>query len=119
MHDGEIPESLKQFIIQHLHSLEEVEVLTLLQKDGERMWTVQSLCQAMTSSTASIEKRLSDLCAAELVECTAGEKGSRYRYHPKTAALRKQVDNLVRIYPDFRFRVAQLIYANVRGPGMT
>lgn len=110
MADYKISETLKRFIQQRIHSVEEVEVLIQLQKDRNSEWTADRLSQIMKSSTASIEKRLADLLASELVERVQHEQKIYYRYGPKTPALAEQADELVRIYPELKFRIIQLIF---------
>lgn len=43
MQNDKISPHLKQFIVRYLRSVEEAEVLILLQKDQTRDWTVESV----------------------------------------------------------------------------
>jgi len=64
----EFSAAFREFVRQNVASVEQVDVLLLLQSDPARTWTIPELSAALSSSNTSIARRLSILCARGLVK---------------------------------------------------
>jgi hypothetical protein len=107
--DPHFSEALCQFIQTHLPSIEAMEILLFLHRDGQRAWPIDALTQAMQSSGVSralAAKQLDAYQTAGLVVAT--EDGYRYQpAAPETAAL---VDALATAHKERPVSLIRLIY---------
>jgi len=69
--------AFKEFVRQNVASVEQVDVLLLLQNDPRRSWTIAELSAALSSSHPSIARRLGILCGRGLVR---RDDGARFQY---------------------------------------
>lgn len=61
-------EAFRAFVRQNIASVEQVDVLLLLQSDARRSWSISELSASLSSSHTSIARRLAVLCGRKLVE---------------------------------------------------
>lgn len=61
-------DALRAFVRQNVASVEQVDVLLLLQSDPRRSWTIPELSAALSSSHTSITRRLAILCGRGLAQ---------------------------------------------------
>ncbi|HEY1976940.1 MAG TPA: hypothetical protein VGG89_10365 [Candidatus Baltobacteraceae bacterium] len=73
----EFSAAFREFVRQNVASVEQVDVLLLLQSDLARCWTIAELSTALSSSHTSIARRLAILCARGLV---VREDSGQFRY---------------------------------------
>lgn len=73
----EFSSTFREFVRQNVASVEQVDVLLLLQNDARRSWTIGELSAALSSSHTSISRRLGILCGRGLVR--RGDDG-RFQY---------------------------------------
>lgn len=73
----EFSETFREFVRQNVASVEQVDVLLLLQNDPRRAWTIAELSAALSSSHTSISRRLAILCGRGLVR---RDDGGRFSY---------------------------------------
>jgi predicted transcriptional regulator len=104
-----VPEHVRQFLLAHIRSIEQLEVLLLLRAAPEREWRAEEVNSELGSSVASISGRLA-LLASEGLLAARGEGGRRsYRYEP-TAASRATIDDLAAAYRERRLAVIEIVY---------
>jgi hypothetical protein len=108
--DTGISEGLQRFVAQHIHSVEQLEVLLLLRKSPEREWTAGEVSRALSSHPHSVETRMLDLRARGLVASREGDREFVFRYAPE-AGLDALVDELARAYGERRTSVINLIFS--------
>lgn len=108
MSDADITPELKRFIGEHINSVEQLEVLLLLERDRSRAWTAVEVSQQLASNPLSVETRLLDLSARGLVVAT--ESGGVLQYR-RTAAHDADVAALARAYAGRRTSVITLIFS--------
>jgi hypothetical protein len=101
-----LPPDVEAFIVRHIDSVEQLEVLLLLQASAGRVWTAEEVAQALYSTPASVSRRLEKLRGGELL---AAESGSAYRYRPATPELDQGVVRLAETYRERRVAVITLI----------
>lgn len=101
-----IPEEVRNFLLQCIDSVEQLEVLLLLHRTPEQDWSPETVAQALYSNADSIRRRLAGLHANGLLASTAS---SSYRYQPKTSALDATVRLLADTYRERRVAVITVI----------
>lgn len=107
---GEIGEDLSRFIAQHVHSVEQLEILLLLRNSASREWTASEVSKALSSHPHSVETRMLDLRARGLVASREAEREFVFRYAPQPG-LDRVVDQLARAYAERRTSVINLIFS--------
>jgi predicted transcriptional regulator len=101
-----IPEEVRNFLLQCIDSVEQLEVLLLLHRTPEQAWSPETVAQALYSNADSIRRRLAGLHANGLLASTAS---SSYGYQPKTSALDATVRLLADTYRERRVAVITVI----------
>lgn len=101
-----IPEEVRNFLLQCIDSVEQLEVLLLLHRTPEQAWSPETVAQALYSNADSIRRRLAGLHGNGLLASTAS---SSYRYQPKNSALDATVRLLADTYRERRVAVITVI----------
>lgn len=102
---------VERFIAAHIHSVEQLEVLLLLHRGGDREWSAQDVSRELSSHPHSVESRLLDLRARGLIEAREdGPGGLSYRFAPP-AALVATIAALQQAYTERRVTVITAIFA--------
>jgi hypothetical protein len=101
-----LPEDVHRFLQQHIHSVEQLEVLLLLWRTRERGWSSDEVATAIYSHPSSVIRRLALLLEQGLLR--EGEHGC-YEYAPRTADLHDTVTRLDHAYRERRVAVITLI----------
>ena len=81
-----LPPAVKSFIREHIQSVEQIEILSLMRTTPARDWTASSLDQTLRSSEQSIARRLADFTRAGLL-VESDHAAKMFRYQPRDAAL--------------------------------
>jgi hypothetical protein len=103
-------EDLERFIAQHIHSVEQLEVLVMLKNSGDREWTAAEVSRALSSHPLSVESRMLDLRSRGFVVSREDGRDFVFRYAPSDA-LDLMVDELARAYAERRTSVINLIFS--------
>lgn len=104
----EIPEPVRRFIAQQIHSAAQLEVLLLLRTVPNRDWSIDEVARAQVSSPGMAEQLLEDLRRRGLI--ARDETSGRFSYAPP-AALKGVVDELAEAYATRRVAVVGLIFS--------
>ena len=104
------PEDVRRFLLAHINSVEQLEVLLLLRGAPDQVWTATAVGQALYTSAAAAVKRLTDLAAGGLVTVLPGDDPG-YRFSPADDSRRDMVDRLAEAYSQRRVAVISLIYS--------
>lgn len=107
MERKEFSAAFRTFVRDNIASVEQVDVLLLLQDDSQRPWTIAELRASLSSSQTSIARRLAILCGRRLAE---RDDDGRFRYR-SDAATDPLVNELRREYALRPTRVIELIYS--------
>jgi hypothetical protein len=105
-----LPDIVREFIIEHIDSVEQVEILLLLLQKTGRTWTAESMAKELRIAVSSAATRLADLKKLGLVAPVEGAP-SEYRYAPRTPALDETVRGLSDAYSERRVTVINLIFS--------
>jgi predicted transcriptional regulator len=105
----DVPEEAKRLLADHITSVEQLEILLLLRRRPEGVWTPQTVAQELRTSESSASKRLAALRARGLVAMDDGE--GVFRYRPANERLGRSVDSLADAYAERPYRVIELIFS--------
>ncbi len=103
------PENVRQFIGEHIDSINLLETLLLLRRNAGRNWTAQAVCRELYTSQEASSRRLQQL--AELRLLSQEPAALTYQYRPATKELQDLVDRLDEAYRVRRVTVINLIYS--------
>lgn len=105
-----ISQHVASFISSHIESVEQLEVLLLLQRSKERSWTAIEVAAELRTQTTSAAARLADLCSRGALRAEPGG-GPAYTYAPQSDDMDRAVLDLARAYAERRVSVITAIYA--------
>ena len=97
---------VKRFILDHIDTVEELEVLLHLRASPDRAFTADDVSRDLRTDPRSAAARLQDLVADGLV---AAEADGTWRYGPRTADLDRIAGALAEAYTTRRVAVIELI----------
>lgn len=104
----ELSAVVQQFVLRHIDSIEQLEVLLLLRAHADRAYSPEEVSRELRTAPASAVHRLATLARSGLVvEAPAGA----YRYAPRTSDLDAAASELADAYAVRRFAVTTLIYS--------
>jgi hypothetical protein len=104
---SDLPPSTRDFIIRHIVSVEELEVLLLLHEGKDRDWSPAEINDRLRSQESSIGKWLEALVSLGLAERASG----RYRFAPASEELRRETAAIADAYRERRIKVIELIFS--------
>lgn len=107
--DDGIPEDVRAFIVAHIASVEQLEILLLLRAHPERGWSPAELSRELYIAEESAARRIRDFHASGLLAQEAGRP--IYRYAPHDAHVSRVVESLAAVYQERRVRVINLIFS--------
>lgn len=105
MAHSDIPKNVRQLIVRHIDSVQQVEILALLRDNPEREWTVAEISRSLHIAPNSCATWLEAFAAARLVDRT--DTGFK---HAASGARSQQADELVDCYSRRRLAVIDSIY---------
>lgn len=106
---GEITGEMERFIHDHIHSIEQLEILLLLAGAPRKDWTAQEVSQKLYRQVNSVSVRLEELRGQGLL-AVRQENGPLYRYasHVRYDSL---IQALERAYQVRKDAVIQTVFA--------
>lgn len=107
MAKSDIPKPVRVFIARHLTSVEELDVLLMLRAVPDKVWSVDEIRLALSSSEHAIRVRLRHLVQHRLVD----SKDDGTFCYGVDAGDRRTVDDLADAYAKRRAAVIALIFA--------
>jgi hypothetical protein len=111
MSENGLPAPVRDFVVRHITSVEQLELLILLASDPQKNRTVEQIVAQIRSSHESINQRIKQLLRAGLlVEADGG-----FRFAPASPEDAAVVRELAVAYREYRVRVIELIYSGA-GP---
>ncbi len=100
---------MRRLIADHIDSVEQLEILLLLQQHPERSWSAESVARELRISPLSAGDRLKDMARAAILSKVQGTEGE-YRYAPD-AQMGEAVSGLAAAYTERRVTVINLIFS--------
>jgi predicted transcriptional regulator len=110
MADDLIPDDVKEFILEILDSVAQLEGLLLLRGNPEAGWKVEELAKRLYIDREQAAKILEHLCTQGLL--IVKKAGSTtYHYQPESSELRQMVERLAETYSKYLVPVTNLIHS--------
>lgn len=106
--DPSVP--LKQFISRHIHSVEQLEILLLLQRTPNRQWRAEEVSKELATSRYAAEGRLMDLAARGLISGRQHDDELLFLYEAGGSEAETIVE-LARVYAERRTSVITMIFS--------
>lgn len=101
---------MRRFIVRHIQTLEQLEILVLLLESTPRTWTDQAIAASLRTNPDSARTRLSRLVGDGLVAVSA-DSAPKYVYKPRTDVLDREARALLSCYRERRVAVITEIFA--------
>ncbi|WNG54100.1 hypothetical protein F0U59_04305 [Archangium gephyra] len=110
MRAGDLPEAVRRLIAEHIDSVEQLEILLLLQQHQERSWTAESVARELRISPLSAGDRLKDMARSAILARLQGSD-AEFRYAPESPQMAEAVAGLATAYSERRVTVINLIFS--------
>ncbi|HEX3623923.1 MAG TPA: hypothetical protein VH280_00705 [Verrucomicrobiae bacterium] len=110
---NELSEELRQFIKEHITSLELLEILLLFHSAPDRSWTVGEVFKVIQSNPHSVADRLKNLTSLGFL-VTEGAANPIFRFHPRTSELSQRISDLAKAYGFSKYKVIEAIFTEKR-----
>ena len=110
MADDLIPEDVRQFIVDKIDSVAELEGLLLLRGNPETEWDNEALARRLYTNPQQTEAVLERLDRLGFLAVKPGERAA-YRYQPTSPALAQTADRVAEIYSKYLVPVTNLIHS--------
>lgn len=108
MAEGEITVAVKDFIHQHINSVEQLEVLLLMLSRSDKEWSATEVSRELYIQPASAATRLADLQRSRLLQESPNIPQS-FRYAPSEASMDKAAREVASAYSVRRVGIINLI----------
>ena len=103
-----LPDDVKNFLQTSVPSVWTLEMLLLLRRAPDRMWSAEELIRELRASALVVAQACAALSLAGLA---VEESSGRYRFQPARPELARMVDRLAALYAEFPYAVTQAILA--------
>ena len=104
MSDADVPSDVRQFLVENIRSIEQLEILLLLRASSDRSWTAREVYQRVMTNETSVQESLGKLHDQRLVQV---EDESDYRF-VSSAETHDVLEKLASLYKE---KPARIIYA--------
>lgn len=105
----QLPTSVSAFIRDHIQSVTQIEILSLVQTMPQREWTVHAIDQTLRSNEQYVMAQLAAFADAGLFAKVDGSNLA-YRYAPRTKALAAAAADTVQAYRTTPVLVIEAIF---------
>ena len=112
MADDCIPDDVKQFILERIDSIAQLEALLLLRGSPQVDWTVNAVAKRLYIGEQEANVVLKRLCVDGFL--LTPEKSLLYRYHVRSPELGQTVDRVAALYSRYLIPVTNLIHGKPR-----
>lgn len=101
---------LRRFIVEHLETDTDLDVLLVLQRHPENCWDAVRLAGVLRIHRDQADQILARMAANGLARADQ----SRYRYEPATANLARSVAILAALHPTYRVAIRRVMFGESR-----
>jgi len=113
MVDDCIPDDVKQFIVERIDSIAQLEALLLVRDSPQVDWTVNAVAKRLYIGEQEARVILQRLYVDGFL-IASPEKSLVYRYHVRSPELGQTVDRVAALYSMYLIPVTNLIHAKPR-----
>ena len=103
-----IPPAVRRFLDQRVDDVEQLEIVLLLQRHGDRSWSAADVADALRLGTRRVEHQLEALAGRDLLDVRLGGD-VRYRFKPASDTLASMARQLAECYRDRRLEVVSFV----------
>lgn len=111
MSDNDIPKTVRDFVFEYIDSVEQLEILLLLESDSNKSWSLAELNGLLRSNLNSVEKRISLLLSQGLI---IKNEDSQFSFFLDDVDLRQTIHSLADIYKVHRYRILEMIFSPMK-----
>ena len=108
-----IPDDLRQFILDKIDSVAQLEALLLLRADPSDDWDAVAVAKRLYVDEAQAHAVLARSLEEKLLIASAAEP-RRYRYQPESPELVQMIDRVAEVYAKHLVPVTNLIHSKPR-----
>lgn len=112
MADFEVPADLQRFLHEYFESLEQLEILVLLQRRPDYAWSALEVADELRIRDSVAEEELRRLRDRGVLVLAASAGDARFRYGPTSETLAEMTQRLVETYGAQRVAIMRLLTAN-------
>ncbi len=102
-----LPNDVKEFISEHIHSLAQLETLLTLRRQPEKLWTVDEVTNYLYLERQMVNDLLVDIVRRGFAEQECGN----FRYRTANDIVAGLIDRLAQLYQERRVAVTTEIFA--------
>jgi hypothetical protein len=107
----EIPEDVRSFLLDHIESYAQIEILALLRKQPDRSFSPEAAAAASNIPESAAEQALVDLHKSGVLVVTARSGRQEFRYDPRLPATDRTVERLLQAFGDNPIAIVKLMNA--------
>lgn len=112
MTSEEIPEDMRSFLLAHVESYEQLDVLALLRTQADRGLSAEEVADGTKVPLAAAETALDGLHESGILAQSHHQGGPRFRYAPREPGLGALVDRILRAYRESPLGIVKLMSTN-------
>lgn len=101
---------VEQFLLKYIESVEQLEVLLLLNAHPDRPWTIQEVNDQIKSSEESVSKRLQTLAHQGLITALNADK-TVFQIQTAKPEINQTVSALDACYKERRLKVLECVFS--------
>jgi hypothetical protein len=105
-----IPNEVRQFLVDHVDSVMQLELMLLLQSEPGRQWSGPDIAAELRVDTTWVAAQLDDLCRRQVLICHGGPT-ARYQFGPADPAVAQTVRMLASRYATHRVSIISMIFS--------
>ena len=110
MANDPVPEIVREFIVDNIDSIAELEALLLMRRDPDARWSTDALAERLYITREQTAGVTAKLCSLELAAATKDEPPAEH-YLPSTPALDRVVGSVAETYSKYLIPVTNLIHS--------
>jgi hypothetical protein len=107
-----IPPAVRRFLDQRVDDVEQLEIVLLLQRHGDRSWSAADVADTLRLGTRRVEQQLEALAGRDLFDVRLGGD-VRYRFKPAGDTVASTARQLAELYRDRRLEI--VLFVTTRG----
>lgn len=112
MADSRVPADVQSLLLDQLESLDQLEILLLLQRRSLEDWSPQQVADELQMRASVVEEELLVLAERGLLAVVGTAEESRFRYGSVSTELARGVERLAETYAEQRVEVMRLMTAH-------
>jgi hypothetical protein len=105
-----IPNEVRQFLVDQIDSVMQLELVLLLQAEPARQWSAADIAAELRVDAGWVAAQLDELCRRGLLICHRGT-ALRYQFGPADPGIAGAVSTLAGLYSTHRVSIISMIFS--------